>query len=309
MGNHIFVSYSHLDQAIVDKLVAHLQQAGVAIWRDHESLHVGTPDWEEAVRRGIKAAFAVIYAASLDGAKSLYVRHELLIARDSNIPLYPIWISGTVWSACVPLGFAHYQFADGRTDLDGAIRSVLGTVAPTAGRTDLDWAMAMRSVLAAVTPTVKSRARVTILVYADFIDEVHVTTFDKHDAWCALFKLEMENVGYRVLLHRATAGFSTWRVVSDLINSNQPDIVVFALNEATGYSMTQMFKNDHYHYSEFRAIAQGHKAIVLVARPWQADVEAANPGLPLVTIRGVSGRADARTLWSEIDRLGLPRPN
>ena len=49
----IFVSYSHANDATVQRLQRDLEQAGATIWIDHESLVPGMPDWEDAVRDGI----------------------------------------------------------------------------------------------------------------------------------------------------------------------------------------------------------------------------------------------------------------
>ena len=125
MGDHTFISYSHTDQTIVERIIAILQRGNIAVWRDHEQIPVGTPDWEQSIRRGITMAQGVIYAASEDAAKSEYVRHELLIARDNGIPIYPLWIAGAKWSDCVPFGYASIQHADGRRDLEAAVKSVL----------------------------------------------------------------------------------------------------------------------------------------------------------------------------------------
>ena len=70
MGDHIFISYSRKDKAIVDRIVAILQRSNIAVWRDHEQIQPGTPDWEQAIRQGITTARGVIYAASEDAAKS-----------------------------------------------------------------------------------------------------------------------------------------------------------------------------------------------------------------------------------------------
>lgn len=128
MGDHIFISYSRKDQATVDKIVAILQRSKIPVWQDHEQIQPGTVDWERSIRQGVIAARGVIYAASEDAAKSDYVRDELQIARDNSIPIYPLWITGTRWSDCMPIGYGKIQYADGRSDLDIGVQAILSQV-------------------------------------------------------------------------------------------------------------------------------------------------------------------------------------
>ena len=125
MGDHIFISYSRKDKAIVDRIVAILQRSNIAVWRDHEQIQPGTPDWEQAIRQGITTARGVIYAASEDAAKSEYVRDELQVARDNKIRIYPLWMAGTRWSDCIPLGYGRIQYEDGRSDLEAGLQAVI----------------------------------------------------------------------------------------------------------------------------------------------------------------------------------------
>jgi formylglycine-generating enzyme required for sulfatase activity len=110
----IFVSYSHADDAAVQRLQRDLEQAGATIWIDHESLIPGMPDWEEAVREGISQANFVVYAASPDARKSPYVRDEINLARGKGRDVIPFWVAGDDWLDCAPLGWGVTQYSDGR---------------------------------------------------------------------------------------------------------------------------------------------------------------------------------------------------
>jgi formylglycine-generating enzyme required for sulfatase activity len=110
----IFVSYSHADDAAVQRLQRDLEQAGATIWIDHESLIPGMPDWEEAVREGISQASFVVYAASPDARKSRYVRDEINLARSKGRDVIPFWVAGDDWLDCAPLGWGGTQYSDGR---------------------------------------------------------------------------------------------------------------------------------------------------------------------------------------------------
>ncbi len=114
--SHLFISYSHEDRTIVDRLRQDLSNAGLSIWIDKIGLKPGTSDWEEALREAIGAASAVLYIASPNAWRSVYVRDELALARDAKKPIYPLWIAGERWMECVPLGYGSTQNLDLRED-------------------------------------------------------------------------------------------------------------------------------------------------------------------------------------------------
>ena len=135
----IFVSYSHANDATVQRLQRDLEQAGATIWIDHESLVPGMPDWEDAVRDGITQASFVVYAASPDARKSPYVRDEINLARNRGREVIPFWVAGDDWLDCAPLGWGTTQYSDGRAasyaaGLQKLLRR-LGLSAPTADTT------------------------------------------------------------------------------------------------------------------------------------------------------------------------------
>lgn len=126
----VFLSYSSKDADLVNRLKSALADAGIDVWVDHEQLPPGTPDWRAAVVRGIEQATDVVYAASLDAAESVYVGHELAIARDESKRILPFWMRGEKWSRCAPMGFYYAQYIDGR---DGAYAAGLAKLLTTLG--------------------------------------------------------------------------------------------------------------------------------------------------------------------------------
>jgi WD40 repeat protein len=110
----LFISYSHDDADIVERLKHDLAAAGAAIWIDHEQLQPGAPDWEEAIRQGIQRASFVIYIASPTARASQYVRDEINLARAKGRRVIPFWARGEEWHDCIPLGWGMTQHADGR---------------------------------------------------------------------------------------------------------------------------------------------------------------------------------------------------
>ena len=112
---HVFISYSRANFQFVQRLVADLQRSGITVWVDQSGLTPGTPDWETALRDAIGKAHAVILIASEDARKSPYVKDELRLAHDvHHLPIYPLWVAGTQWINCIPLGWGGTQYIDAR---------------------------------------------------------------------------------------------------------------------------------------------------------------------------------------------------
>lgn len=110
----VFVSYSRQDARIVTEITSSLQQRNLSTWVDHDSLTPGTPDWEDAIRRGIQQSTVVLYMGSPDARRSSNVRGELQVATRFNKPILPIWVAGDQWIDSVPLGYSMIQSIDAR---------------------------------------------------------------------------------------------------------------------------------------------------------------------------------------------------
>jgi formylglycine-generating enzyme required for sulfatase activity len=68
------------------------------------------------VRRGIAAATAVLYIGSPDAAQSQNVRSEVLIAKEENRKVIPLWARGNLWSTSAPFEIMPANFLDARGD-------------------------------------------------------------------------------------------------------------------------------------------------------------------------------------------------
>jgi hypothetical protein len=110
----VFLSYSHQDYSFILRLQTDLRAQGIQIWIDHEDLKPGTPDWEEAVRRAIRKADAVVLVASPNSRQSPYVKDELRVADMYGRPVYPVWTAGEQWMEAIPLGLGGAQHIDAR---------------------------------------------------------------------------------------------------------------------------------------------------------------------------------------------------
>jgi hypothetical protein len=117
LAPHVFVSYSRDDEVFLQRLVADLQAHGITVWIDKSGIPPGTPDWEDALRAAISTSQAVILIASPKSRISRYVRDELSIAERYKHRIYPIWVDGTEWIDCIPLGYGRTQYIDARGSL------------------------------------------------------------------------------------------------------------------------------------------------------------------------------------------------
>lgn len=115
---HVFISYSHKNRPFVNKLISDLRRHNFPVWIDKDALKAGTRDWENAIRQALQSARAFILIASPMAQESLRVRDEIAIADDLRVPLFPLWVQGTRWHDCVPLGMGSIQYIDARTDDD-----------------------------------------------------------------------------------------------------------------------------------------------------------------------------------------------
>ena len=112
---HVFVSFANVDVDVVRRLANRLQADGVAVWTGDEKLTPGTLDWEQAVRGAIDTSFAVVFVASPDSARSVYVRGELAIANARGLPIFSVWACGESWADCAPLMLTSSQYVDCRS--------------------------------------------------------------------------------------------------------------------------------------------------------------------------------------------------
>ncbi|MGH2503793.1 MAG: SUMF1/EgtB/PvdO family nonheme iron enzyme [Ktedonobacterales bacterium] len=168
----IFLSYSHADDATVQRLQRDLEHAGATIWIDHESLIPGMPDWEEAVREGIGQASFVVYAASPDARRSPYVRDEINLARSKGRDVIPFWVAGDDWLDCAPLGWGMTQYSDGReASYVAGLQKLLRRLGLTAGAEPLSKAPSVAPVEMVTSSTNVSFRRTDEQLYFPIVTE------------------------------------------------------------------------------------------------------------------------------------------
>jgi outer membrane protein assembly factor BamB len=125
-GATIFMSYTSANAAIAEQLRQRLGAAGVAVWIDHERISPGTPDWDEAVRKGIQASDMLVYVASPSARASPFVKSELLVAQRFGRRIIPLWAAGEHWIDAAPLSLGTAQYIDVRGErFDGGVGQLL----------------------------------------------------------------------------------------------------------------------------------------------------------------------------------------
>lgn len=93
----VYVAHAQTDDAVVERLHTDLEQYGITVWVDEHGLPPGTPDWEQALRKAIRASMALLLLASPRTRTSRYVADELRIAELYGRRVFPIWIEGDQW--------------------------------------------------------------------------------------------------------------------------------------------------------------------------------------------------------------------
>jgi hypothetical protein len=97
----IFISYSHADMAVVQRLVDRLRAGGATVNWDQD--FIGGEDFDRAILEAIEAARCVIVVWSATSATSHYVRDEARLAQKGS-KLVTTYVAGFDL-ARVPLGF------------------------------------------------------------------------------------------------------------------------------------------------------------------------------------------------------------
>ena len=101
----IFISYSRIDQPIIEKLSRELEAKNLEVWWDRELLAGDT--YADDIERELNCAKAVIVAWSKSSSNSRWVRDEAAVAADTG-RLITISVDGSM----PPIGFRQFHFID-----------------------------------------------------------------------------------------------------------------------------------------------------------------------------------------------------
>jgi hypothetical protein len=85
----IFISYSRVDTAFVDRLEAILRSKGFSVWVDRNDIE-GGEDWLDAIEEAIDDCTVVVAVLSQEAVESHYVKSELQLALAKKKELIPL---------------------------------------------------------------------------------------------------------------------------------------------------------------------------------------------------------------------------
>lgn len=85
--SHIFVSYKSEDRGIIEPIVEDLKRH-YYVWFDQTDIDPGTPDWFDAVNRGLTEASALIVMLSPASVQSKWVEYEYKTAQQRGIRVF-----------------------------------------------------------------------------------------------------------------------------------------------------------------------------------------------------------------------------
>ncbi|MBZ0303024.1 MAG: SUMF1/EgtB/PvdO family nonheme iron enzyme [Anaerolineae bacterium] len=128
MKHHVFLSYSHKDSDIMQRVQHDLETAGLTVWTDR-GIEPGTRSWKRAIEQAIVDAGCLVCILSPDAKDAPWVRAELDHAELHDKPIFLILSRGDERSS-VPFGFAATQWTDIRVDgqYEVEVARLIGTV-------------------------------------------------------------------------------------------------------------------------------------------------------------------------------------
>jgi hypothetical protein len=83
--SYVFISYAHADSEEVERIVSMLEESGIKVWIDRESIHAGR-QWRKEIVEGIDNASAFVIHLSSSAAASINVLKELNLAEEAEDP-------------------------------------------------------------------------------------------------------------------------------------------------------------------------------------------------------------------------------
>lgn len=120
----LFISYSHIDKPSIQGLISDLRTSyGYDnVWFDDELKRYGGQDWEQRIAHEIRSRNIVLFLMSNDSIASLHCQKEILLAKNSNIPILPIIIRPRT---VIPNDFENLEYVDMQEGLTTKTLSLL----------------------------------------------------------------------------------------------------------------------------------------------------------------------------------------
>ena len=103
----VFISYSHQNKSFVKKLAGKMEDQGMKVWWDFESLKAGQ-DWPKEIERGIKQSDFFLVVLTPDAIESEWVGNEVAYANNSQKMIIPLH-----YKKCeIPINLTNKQYID-----------------------------------------------------------------------------------------------------------------------------------------------------------------------------------------------------
>lgn len=93
---HVFVSYSRCDQDYADRLVAHLEAAGIDVWIDRGDIEPGAR-YRRSLEAAINACAAFLVVMTPAAKESNWIEDELDWAEQQDKPIFTLLLEGRPW--------------------------------------------------------------------------------------------------------------------------------------------------------------------------------------------------------------------
>jgi hypothetical protein len=140
MQHHVFLSYSHKDADLMQRVCDDLRAVRLTVWTD-EGIEPGTSSWKKAIQEAIENAGCLVVILSPDAKQSEWVERELDYASAQKVRIFPLLARGDERDA-IPFALSGSQFIDmrfayasGLHNLTAVLRDHLGLNPETPART------------------------------------------------------------------------------------------------------------------------------------------------------------------------------
>jgi len=90
---YVFISHSKLDKPYAREVIQQLRQHGIEAWMDDQRIRAGKR-WWEAIVAALRDCSAFVLIMSDEAAQSDWVNNEILVAKEFEKPIFPLWRSG-----------------------------------------------------------------------------------------------------------------------------------------------------------------------------------------------------------------------
>ncbi len=90
---YVFISHSKLDKPYARELIQQLRAHGIEAWMDDQRIRAGKK-WWEAIVTALRDCSAFVLIMTDEAAASDWVNNEILVAKEFEKPIFPLWRSG-----------------------------------------------------------------------------------------------------------------------------------------------------------------------------------------------------------------------